>query len=629
VPGAWLAALVFAIHPVAVASAAWVSEQKNTWSIIFYLLTLLCYLRFEEKPTKGRYALALFMYVCALMSKGSVVMLPVVLLLAAWWQRRRITKQDLFRIAPYFVLSFFEGLMTIWFQNHFAIGGSMVQDLNRAGQVAAAGYAVWFYLWKDWVPWNVCVIYPQWHIDPHSLLVYVPGLLLIVLFAVAWRFRASWGRHVVFALGVFVVTLFPVMGFFNMYFLVFSRVADHWQYLAMLATIPLAICGSVYFIRRIKVPRPVSISLAAALLAFLSVSTWIRAGVYRNEETLWTDTVNKNPNAWMAYNNLGNALGNRQDSLGSIAAYRRAIEVKPDFSDAQSNLGNALISQYEELKHKNKAEAEAKLDEAMEHLSMAVELEPRMANFHFNYGIGLTDKGRLDEGIKEYQKALEIRGGFADCRNNLANALLKANRPKEALEQALIAVQINNSAEAHYNAGSAYHALNDVEHAKKEFETALAMKSNLASAHYECGMMLAMSGQFEQALPHFVAFVHDHPNDETGHGSLGNVYAALHRRDEALAEYQAALKIQPNDNQVENNMGNVYLESGNMAEALQHYQRAVALHTDDSGSHANYAAALVREGKRQEAVAEYREALRLKPGDADLQTQLNALSQSK
>jgi tetratricopeptide (TPR) repeat protein len=627
-PGAWFAAAVFALHPVCAASAAWVSEQKNTVSIVFYLLTVLCYLRFDQKPNAKKYAVMLVVFILTLLTKGSVVVLPAVLLLLMWWRKRKLMRTDLLRLAPLFVLSLAEGLAAIWFQNHRAIGGDMIQSLNRAGQFAAAADAVWFYLWKAFVPWNIMVIYPQWRIDPHSVIEYVPALLIAVALGVAWRFRATWGRHVMFALAAFIATLFPVLGFFNMYFLVFSRVADHWQYLAMLVSIPFAVCSAVYFWNKRKLPKAVGAAVTVAVLAFLSVATWLRAEAYQNEETIWTDTINKNPNAWMAYNNLGNAIAAKHLTEESIKTYQRGVDLKPDFSDAHSNLGNALVARYDELKGTNKVEAEKQLDAALEHLQKAVTIQPDMANFHFNYGIALVDKGRMDEGIKQYEAAIKIRPGFADCRNNFANALLKVNRPKDALEQALIAAQINPaSAEAHYNAGSAYHALGEVDKAKKEFETALSMRSNLNSARFECGMMLAMSGRYEEALPHFVAYVASYPDEPSGHATLGNVYAALHRREEAIAEYETALKLAPNDGQTENNMANVLMESDKLPEALQHYARSVSLQGADAGTHANYATALVRAGKRSEAAAEYREALRMKPDDPTLQAQLKQLSQ--
>jgi hypothetical protein len=211
---AWLAAAVFALHPVAVASAGWISEQKNTLSIVFYLLSILCWLRFAGG--RGGYWLALFLYLCALLSKGSVVMLPVVLLLINWWQKGRITRNDFWPLVPFFILSAAASLGTIWVQNHKAIAGEMVQDLSGTARVAAAAWVVWFYAWKGLVPLNICVIYPAWRVQAGAIAAWLPAIALTAVFVICWRYRRTWGRHVLLGLGCFVVTLFPVMGFFNM-----------------------------------------------------------------------------------------------------------------------------------------------------------------------------------------------------------------------------------------------------------------------------------------------------------------------------------------------------------------------------------------------------------------------------
>ena len=116
VPGAWLAGLIFAIHPVTVATAAWVSEQKSTLSMLFYLLAILLYLRFDEKGSWRSYGLALGAFLLALLSKTAVVMLPVVLLGCVWWQRRSVRGKDVIRSVPFFALSLILGLVTVWFQ---------------------------------------------------------------------------------------------------------------------------------------------------------------------------------------------------------------------------------------------------------------------------------------------------------------------------------------------------------------------------------------------------------------------------------------------------------------------------------------------------------------------------------
>ncbi len=616
--GAWLAAAVFAIHPVGAASAAWISEQKNTISIIFFLLTILCYLRFEERPKAARYALALLMYVFALISKGSVVMLPFTLLLAAWWQRGKLTRWDLLRTIPFFLLSFGEGLTAIWFQNHRAIGGEMVQSLDRLGQLAAAGMAVWFYLWKAWMPVNIMVIYPQWQIDSHSVMPYLPGFLLCGLLVASWYYRATWGRHVLFGLGFMIVMLFPVMGFFNMYFLIFSRVADHWQYLPMLGSISQAVCGAVYGFQRLAAkyhfPKLAAPALALLLLLFLGWSTWGRAEVYTTEASLWTDTVKKNPKAWMAYNNLGNALGNQHKRDEAMAAYEKAIAVNPDFPDAHSNLGNSLVGK-------------KKYDEAIAHFRKAIAVQPKMANFHFNLGIALFEKGKSQEAINEYLEALRLNPGAADVRNNLSNVYNKEGKYQEALEQALIAIQIKpQSPEPHINAAMALSSLGRTAEAAKYFDEAIRLNPDVYLVHHEYGIMLAMQGKLNEALPHFLELVRLKPDDAASFSNLGNTYAGLKRLDDALNAYHTALRLQPDDGQTHNNLANVLMEQGKLDEALEHYKISLKNRPDDTETRLNYSIALARKGDRAEAIKQCQEALRQNPNSQSIRQHLQTLT---
>jgi tetratricopeptide (TPR) repeat protein len=597
---AWIAAAVFALHPVAVASVAWISEQKNTLSIVFYLLSIIFFLR-EAKGSPIRYSLSLVFFALALLGKGSVVMLPVILLFAVWWQNGKLTRRDFWRTLPFFILCGLDSLYTIWIQNHKAIGGGVVQNLRGSDRLAAAGQAVLFYAWKALMPFDLCVIYPARKISWISIIILTTAL------AAGWAWRKTWGRHFLFGFGCFVATLFPVMGFFNMYFLSYSRVADHWQYLALPPLIALVIFACA------RLPKILAVCLTVAAFAGLFAATWTRAAVYTNEKSLWSDTVKKNPEAWMAWNNLGNALGAENDNDGSIAAYEKALAINPTFPDAESNLGNALVGKGE-------------LGRALIHLQKAVEEEPAMAKFHFNYGAGLGASGKIEEAIAEYQEALKLRPRMADVRNNLANIYYQQKKYSEALQEAQTAMQLNpDLSEPYLNAAKALAALNDTNAAAQNFGHFLRLRPNNAGAQYDYGIMLAMRGDLAGALPHFQAVVRLKPGDASGHGSLGNTFAGLKRLDEAIAEFRIALQFAPNDAQNENNLATALLEKGSIDESIEHYAASVRLNPKDVSTRLNYGYALLQRGRRDEAIAQYREAARLRPGDPAIRQRLDAL----
>jgi hypothetical protein len=232
-------ALVFAVHPVAVESVAWISQRKTILAMLFFLVALLAYLRFEESGNRRLYGWALAAFILALLSKGSVVGLPVVLVLCAWWRRGRIERLDIVRSLPFFAASAVMSGVEIWFQVHRSIGPDVVRGGGLLARAAGAGTAVWFYILKTLWPARLIFVYPRWQIDPATWFAWIPDLALIVLAVLSWRFRSSWGKPVLFVLGYSLAMLFPILGFFNVYFMRYSLVADHYQYVSMIGTIAL------------------------------------------------------------------------------------------------------------------------------------------------------------------------------------------------------------------------------------------------------------------------------------------------------------------------------------------------------------------------------------------------------
>jgi tetratricopeptide (TPR) repeat protein len=449
VPGAWLAAAVFAVHPVNVESVAWISERKNTLAMFFFALTCMEYLKFDETGRSRWYWISVGTFALAMLSKAAVAPLPLVLLGFAWWRRGRIERKDWLRSLPFFAITASLTCVTVWFQYHRAIGSDIVRQDNFWSRLAGAGWAVWFYLSKASLPTNVCFVYPRWLIDPGNPLVYAPGLLVLLGLLVCWYYRHRWGRPCFAALAYYVIMLAPALGFVNIYFMRYSLVADRWQYYSIIGLIALVIgSGTAMAQRGDARRRNLGKCVASAVVILLAVTAWRQQRIYANVETLWRDTIAKNPHCRMAHLNLGNVLSQSGRTQAAIHEYEQVLQDYPDDLEADTNLGNALLQQgmpqqaiayYERVLSINPDYAEAhanlatallrqgKVDQAINHCQQALRIHPDYAGAHYTLGRALLQQGRRQEAITQYELALWFNPGFTLARDALAR--LQAGPP--------------------------------------------------------------------------------------------------------------------------------------------------------------------------------------------------------
>jgi len=495
VPGAWLAAFIFAVHPVNVESVAWITQRKNILSMFFFLLALLWYLRFDDSGRRRLYRLAVVSFVLAMLSKGAVAPLPVVILMCAWWQHSTISRRDVLRSLPFFAVSALMSVVEIWFQYTQAIGAEVVREASFFARLAGAGQAVWFYLYKALLPVNLSFVYPRWDIDPANWLCYIPDLALLGLLGLCWRCRRSWGRPLMFALGYYVVMLLPVLGFLNIYFMRYSLVADHYQYVSIIGIIALVVAVGYRTAARLGGwGKGIAKIAAVFVLTTLGILTWYQCHIYRDMETLWRDTLRKNPDAWMAHTNLGNVLSAQGKFDEAISNYRQALQIKPDDAKPHYNLGKALQSQ-------------GKLDEAIRHYHQALQLKPNYAEAHNNLGAALQLQGKLDEAISHYRQALRIKPNHASAHNNLGNALIGTGQLDEALRHFQEAIRLKPEWPSPLNAIAwllATHPdpkLRDVGRAIELAEQAAELtKYQDASTLEMLAMAYASAGRFDRAV---------------------------------------------------------------------------------------------------------------------------------
>ena len=408
VPGAWLAAAIFALHPVQVESVAWITELKSVLSLFFILLTLFCWIEFVGEGSKRLwYGLALGFYALALFSKTTACTLPAALLLILWLKAKPIGWRRLAQVVPFLAMGLGMGLVTVWWERFHQGTQGKLFSMGWLERILVASHALWFYAGKLFWPVNLTFSYPHWTINAANPLAYGWLVVGIGLCAAIYFTRRFVGRSVAMATLFYVATLSPLLGFVMLYTFRYTFVADHYQYVASLGLIALAAAGiTIAF----KTKPFLKLAGGGALLLTLGILTWRQAGIYRDPETLWRDTLAKNPDCWMAYNNLGLLLEKQGHIEEAMENYRKSIQINPNNAEALNDLGIALADN-------------GRFDEAIENYHKAIQIDPNLSAALNNLGLALAAKGQFDEAIENYHKAIQINPNYSDALNNLGVAL--------------------------------------------------------------------------------------------------------------------------------------------------------------------------------------------------------------
>jgi tetratricopeptide (TPR) repeat protein len=556
IPGAALAGIIFAVHPVCVESVAWISEQKNTLSLDLYLLAALAYLRFDRdrelSSARRSYRLASFLFVLALLTKTVAATLPAALLVIFWWQRGRLSwRRDVAPLLPWFILAAVSGLFTAWVERTIIGAEGAAFGLTMVQRCLLAGRVVWFYLGKLIWPGNLIFVYPRW--DAKAAAAGWAGCLLaaLLLTAVLWALRRR-TRAPMAAWLFYVGSLFPALGFFNVYPFIFSYVADHFQYLASIGVIAAASAGGTMLANRARQGgRAVGFGTAAALVAVLCILSNAQSETYADEPTLYQATLVANPGSWMAHNNLGLWYKNHGDSAKALAHYQEALRLRRDYPQAHNNLGvlyedrgdlDNAAAQFEAalalwkdfvVAHNNLGSVLAKMpghqDEAIAQFREALRLQPEFATAHNNLGAALAKvPGHLNEAVAQYDEALRIRPDFADAHANLGDAYSDMpDRLNEAVAQYQESLRLNpDNAEVHSNLGLALNAQGRPAEAIEEYNEALRLMPSFAEIRFNMALaLLAIPGRQNEAAAQLEAFLRARPGNQSALQLLGQIRA--------------------------------------------------------------------------------------------------------
>ncbi len=595
IPGAWLGAALFALHPVQVESVAWISERKNVLMGLFFLLTLLVWQVFVAGKRRGEfplYLLALVLYVLALAAKTTACTLPAALLLILWLKRGSIRAVRVVQVLPFLALGLGAGLLTIWWEKYHQGTQGQMFALGISERLLVAARAFWFYLEKLAWPFDLAFSYPRWTLVTGQLtdFVWAGGLLLLVLLLLILRRWVGRGPEV--AVLYFVATLSPVLGFIMLYTFRYSFVADHYQYLAAIGPLTLVAAGLTTALRPLGKAQQVLLPiLAVALLGALGYRTWQQSAIYENEETLWRATLAVNPSSWMAQNNLAILLLHRGETEEAIRHFEEALRLDPNYSEAHYNLGNALFRA-------------GRIDEARAHYERALQIFPDYAQARNNLAILLLQTGENAGAIEQLEAAVRIAPRMIETRQLLGETLLQQGRGEEGLAQLQAALEIEpNSAALRDALAAAYRKLGRSEEAKTVVtKQSTEGKPTTAAAEMVAGRNALEAYESAEAAAHFERALELDPQNAEAHYHLGNCYLDLHRLEAAMEQFRKAVALKPDFASARLNLANTLMESDKMEEAVAEYEKTLALDPNYILAHKNLASTLNRLGRFDEGM---------------------------
>jgi tetratricopeptide (TPR) repeat protein len=512
-PGAWLAAAIFAVHPLNVESVAWITERKNVLSGVFYLLAFRTYLKaigengewkiedgknstapssILHLPSSRSYLVAFLFLLLALFSKTVTATMPAAMLLVLWWKRGRLRIVDFIRLLPFFFAGIVMGAVTGYLEGtQVGAHGPEWSVLTPIDRVLIAGRAICFYAGKLFLPINLSFIYPRWDVDPHQIWQFAYPIGVVSVVFTLWIMRRRIGRGPLTAVLFFIGTLFPALGFANVYPMRYSFVADHFQYLAGV--------GLICLFAALVASSKWRLAMSAIAIIALSSLTFARGLVYQDRETLWRDTLSKNPHSWMAHTNLGHALHAKGDDAGAAVQYQAALQDAPNVADT-----------------------------------------------HLNAAIGRAISGDFDGAIAECHRAIEINPSFVEAYANMAKAYLSKGNLPEAQNAAREAIEIAPKYPlGHYMLARVLELSGQLPQAAVEYTIALENNPDDAEAHFHLANTLVQLRQGQSAIEHYQAALAIDPHNKFAWVSLGDLLLATGQIQNAAHCFQEALRIDP------------------------------------------------------------------------------------
>jgi Flp pilus assembly protein TadD len=604
-------AAVFAIHPLRAESVAWVAERKDVLSGMFFMLTLLAYVNYARRPSRGRYAMVAVWFGLGLLSKNMLVTLPFVLLLLDWWPLERFPAsnfrfQIFLRLAkekiPLLLLS--AGSCIATFIVPEKVGETdRVPALERVGN-ALVSYVI--YLRQMIFPAGLAIPYPNIAKGQPIWQVCLAFVALAAITAAVIIYRKK-RPYLLTGWLWYLGMLVPAIGIVQ---ISYYAHADRYTYLPEIGLAMAVTWAMADWSAKWKHRRLVMGSLMVAMISALAVCCHIQVSYWKDSESLWTHTLAHTSGNSVAHYNLGLDFAERGDLEAGIAQYRKAIEINPAYVEALDNLGNALVKQ-------------GRFEDGLAQYQKALEINPDFTHARYNLGTALLAEGNLDEAIVQYKEILENDPDDSLVRNSLGDVLVQQGKLDEAVTQYRKVLEDNpDDEEARFKLGNVLFNQGKLKEAIVQYRQVLEIKPDYAEAQNNLGTALLANGDTKEAIAQYRKALEIKPDYTEACKNLGNALLRNGDFDEAMACFQKVTPLSPDPLARWFYLGNIFLQKKNLDDAIACYRQALKINLRVAEAWANLGVAFFQNGESKETIDAWQKSLEIKPAQADVQNNL-------
>ncbi len=606
----FFAAALFGLHPLHVESVAWVTERKDVLSTLFWMLTMLAYVRYLEGPTVRRYVAVCVVYALGLMAKPMLVTLPFVLLIMDYWPLRRLLPEEagagnsigrlILEKAPLFILSGVSCVVTFIAQK---TSGAVMKfgSLPLGYRIGNALVAYYDYILKMFRPVGLAVLYPHpWtKTAGWKIAVSVAALLAITIVVMLLRRR----RYLLAGWLWYLGTLVPVIGLVQVGE---QAMADRFTYIPLTGISIMLVWVVADMVAGRRYRAVLAGVVGSVLIAVLGVLAFRQVGYWRDTTALFTHAVAVTSDNYVAHCSLGVSYAQKGDIETAMREFEIALKIKPKDADTLYNVANGLALQ-------------GRTDEAIERYNRVLALVPGDARTYCALALIEADRGEFERAEGLYRKGLEFHPENGDLHGGLGSLLLRMGRVDEAVAEMETAVELKADSAIYANLGLAVLAKGQAEKAVEYYKKAVRINPNNAEAYYNLGNAYLSQGRLAMAAGEYSKAIRAKPNYAKAYGNLAVALAQMGWLDKAIENFRRVAELEPNSPDAYFNLAGALADKGLLGEAIDNLRKTIELAPMDSAARNDLAKLLLRKGQTEQAAAEYEQVLKIDPNNKDAQ----------